>query len=157
MDLPIRNYAFTVQIPAFKRINYKGNYIQYKKLSSASQEDYIYSLVRTGTLELVESYEIQFEKHTDGRIHAHGSFYSLSDDAIEIIKKNIGFLVGVHTDKQINEVCYCIPILNSYNQTIWDNYTTKEQKDNVQANADEKVIIERDYSDYLFGKKKYIE
>lgn len=143
----LKNYAFTIQIPAFKSVNYEGNYIRYKDLSNTEQEDFIYKTVRSGISELEhQHFEIKFEKHKDGRTHAHGTIYEMSDEDLNLFVDSVALLVGVKSPKQKKEVCYCIPILCSY---IWDKYINKEQNINVDLDED---IPEKTYK---FGKNLF--
>lgn len=144
----LKNYAFTIQIPAFKRVNYNEVYTQYKDLTPSEQEDFIYRTVRTGISELQhQHFEIKFEKHKDGRIHAHGSIYEISSDDLELFESSVCSIIGVKSPKQKREVCYCIPILCSY---IWDKYINKDQ---IEVKLDEDIPDNL----YKFGKQIYRE
>lgn len=136
----LKNYAFTIQIPAFKKIYYNDIYQPYKELSTLEQEDYIYKLVRHAISDFdTEHFEIKFEKHKDGRTHAHGSLYNISSDNLEEFIDSVCFQIGVKSPKQKRECCFCIPILLSYER--WNMYLNKDQPQNT-----------KDYSSYLFGK-----
>jgi len=135
----LKNYAFTIQIPSFKKINYKGVYQPYKDLSELEQEDFIYSTVRIILKDETSHFEIKFEKHKDGRTHAHGTIYQITNEDIEQFKESVCYVLGVKSPKQKSECCFCIPILFSHG---WSEYITKEEvKEDI-----------RDFSKYLFGK-----
>lgn len=141
--LEVKNYAFTIQVPPFKKINYDGQYIPYQDLTNDQQEDFIYRIVRNYFLDSENiHFEIKFEKHKDGRIHAHGTLYQFTAPQLEEFCDGIAFMIGVKSPKQKKEVCFCIPILCSY---LWDEYINKEQKNE-----------EPDFSKYLFKGKKMI-
>ena len=143
----LKNYAFTITIPPFKRVTLLEQYAAYKDLTSDQQKDFITSIVKTACQDIIEYYEINFEYHKDLRIHAHGTIYAVSKDDLETFIDSIGSIVGVKTPKQKHTLCYCIPILKSYNEYLWNNYITKDIKVNAQATEGE-----LDYSNYLFGK-----
>jgi hypothetical protein len=136
----LKNYAFTIQIPAFKKVNFNDIYQPYKDFSSEDQENFIYQIVRHAISDFdSQHFEIKFEKHKDGRVHAHGTLYQLSVAQIEDFTDSICFCIGIKTPKQKKECCYIIPILCSY---VWDNYIKKEEEDSCR----------KDFSQYLFGK-----
>lgn len=135
----LKNFAFTIQVPSFKRVNYNGCFQPYKELKESEQEDFIYTLVRHSISEFEnQHFEIKFEKHQDGRKHAHGTLYQLSDQQLEDFVESVCFVIGVKSPKQKRECCFCIPILMSYDR--WNMYINKD------------VVKEKDYSKYLFGK-----
>jgi len=138
----LKNFAFTIQCPAFKKINYNGFYQPYMSLTSIEQEDFIYNMVRTVLKDETSHFEIKFEKHKDGRTHAHGTVYQISQEQLNDFKNSVCYIIGVKSEKQKNECCYCIPILCSY---TWNNYINKE--DQVENGI-------KDFSKYLFGKLK---
>jgi len=153
MDLiELKNYAFTVQIPAFKKVNYDDLYLPYNTLSQHAQEDFIYKSVRSATSDLDISFEIKFEKHKDGRVHAHGTLHNITSEQLIDFKNSIGYLIGIKSQKQINDCCYCIPILCSYNQKIWNEYCNKESSGLTPSDSNGLAPEEKDYSKYLFGK-----
>lgn len=135
----LKNYAFTIQVPGFKRVNYEGLYIQYKELSNTQQEDFLYKLVRSALSDNEhQHFEIKFELHKDGRTHCHGTVYQLTETQLNEFKESVCFQIGVKTPKQKTDVCFCIPILFSYG---WDLYCNKDQDE------------EDRYSKYLFKGK----
>lgn len=135
----LKNYTFTIQIPAFKKIRYNDIYRPYKELSNQEQEDFIYRMVRNILRDETSHFEIKFELHKDGRTHAHGTIYELTQEQLEQFKDSVCHIIGVKSDKQKSECCYCIPILCSY---TWDRYISKC----------EPGFEQRDFSKYLFGK-----
>lgn len=136
----LKNYAFTVQIPSFKKVNINDIYKPYSEFTNEEQEDFIYKIVRHSISDFDnQHFEIKFEKHKDGRIHAHGTLYQLTENQIEDFKDSICFCIGVKSPKQKSECCYIIPILCSY---VWDQYIHKEDDDSSR----------KDFSKYLFGK-----
>lgn len=149
--IELKNYAFTIQVPPFKRvITEEGQYAVYKDLTNEQQKDYITHIVNVACHDIIKYYEMNFELHKDSRIHAHGTIYSVSTDDLESFIDSVGTLIGVKTLKQKKDLCYCIPILSSYAEYCWNNYKTKDQKDNAQATEGESKSL--DYSKYLFGK-----
>lgn len=135
----LKNFAFTIQIPAFKKVSYNGVYQPFKELKPIEQEDFIYTLVRHSLSEFDnQHFEIKFEKHQDGRTHAHGTIYQLTQDQLDCFIDSVCFVIGVKSPKQKKECCFCIPILMSYDR--WSMYINKDQ------------VKEKDYSKYLFGK-----
>lgn len=135
----LKNYAFTIQVPSFKKVNYNEIYQTYKDLSSIEQEDYIYKLVRSAISDFdTEHFEIKFEKHKDGRVHSHGTLYNITEQNLEEFIDSVCFQIGVKSPKQKKECCFCIPILLSYDR--WNMYINKDQPK------------DKDYSQYLFGK-----
>lgn len=136
----LKNYAFTIQVPGFKKVSYEGQYITYKDLSNIQQEDYLYRLVRSSLSDNEhQHFEIKFELHKDGRTHCHGTVYQLTEALLNEFKESICFQIGVKTPKQKTDVCFCIPILYSLG---WEMYCNKEQDE------------EDRYSKYLFKGKK---
>lgn len=152
--IELRNYAFTLQIPAFKKIKHYDNYKMFKDYSNLEQESILYEFVRIGAQSIRDwknsnenvSFDIKFEKHQDGRSHAHGVFYQICDAELQDIKKSIASLIGIKSEKQINDCCFCIPIFLSHG---WNTYINK-----YQCNVSEPEEDTRDYSIYQFGKKK---
>lgn len=144
LSVDLKNFAFTLQIPAFKKIKHFDYYKPFKEFNSSEQESILYEFVRIGCSEICESFDIKFELHQDGRVHAHGVFYQITLDNLEDIKKSIGLLIGIKSQKQINDCCYCIPLFLSHG---WTTYINKFQI--PRSDTDEN---ERDYSKYLFGK-----
>lgn len=146
MPLNKKHFAFTVQIPAFKRINFDDKYVTFKSLSSLDQETFLYGLVRDVTQLMREdkpiSYDIHFESHQDGRRHCHGTIYDIDSEQIDYFKKGIARVIGVKTEKQINECCFCIP---QFFDKGWEAYKTKHQISETD---------EIDFSIYQFGKNK---
>jgi len=138
----LKNYAFTIQVPGFKKVNYDGLYVQYKDLTNEQQEDFIYRVVKNTFIDSETiHFEIKFEKHKDGRTHAHGTLYQFTGEQLSEFIDSVAFQIGVKSPKQKNEVCYCIPILCSY---IWREYINKEQT----KPGDDKL----DFTKYLHGK-----
>lgn len=135
----LKNYAFTIQVPSFKKVNYDGKYQVYKDLSNIQQEDYLYKLVRSSLSDNEhQHFEIKFELHKDGRTHCHGTVYQLTPNLLSEFQESVCFQIGVKSPKQKNECCFCIPILLSYG---WEMYINKEQDE------------EDRYSKYLFKGK----
>lgn len=136
----LKNFAFTIQIPAFKKVQYQGLYIAYRDLTETDQESFLYGLVRNAIADFDnQHFEIKFEKHKDGRKHCHGTLYQLTNNEIEEFINSISFCVGIKSPKQKQELVYCIPILCSY---VWDTYINKEKDEDNR----------KDFSKYLFGK-----
>lgn len=136
----LKNYAFTVQCPAFKKVNYDGIYIPYKELTLQQQEDFLYRTVRNTFIDSENiHFEIKFEKHKDGRAHAHGTLYQFTPEQLDEFIDSVSFQIGVKSPKQKKEVCFCIPILCSY---LWSEYIKKEDVKSQQL----------DFSKYLHGK-----
>lgn len=147
MDLnlfDLKNFAFTLQIPAFKKIKHFENYKPFKDYLHSEQESILYEFIRIACSEICQSFDIKFEKHKDGRVHSHGVFYQITHDNLNDIKKSVGLLIGVKSEKQINDCCYCIPLFLSHG---WNTYINKFQVTSSSSDEDEK-----DYSKYLFGK-----
>lgn len=139
LTIELKNYAFTVQIPAFKKIKHFESYKPFKEFTQLEQESILYEFVRIGCDEICSSFDIKFEQHKDGRTHAHGVFYQISEDNLKDIKQSVGYMIGVKSEKQINDCCYCIPLFLSHG---WNTYINKFQGG----------IEDKDYSKYLFGK-----
>lgn len=136
----LKNYAFTIQIPSFKKVRFEDKYMPYASFDTDSQERMHYALIRNAISEFDnQHFEIKFEKHKDGRVHSHGTLYQLSEGQIEEFVDSVCFCIGVKSPKQKKECCYIIPILCSY---VWDNYIKKEEEDSCR----------KDFSKYLFGK-----
>lgn len=140
----LKNYAFTIQIPSFKNIQYKNIKQPYGKLQKIEQEDYIYTMVRNVLKDETNHFEIKFEEHKDKRMHAHGTVYQISQEQLNDFKESICYNIGVKSDKQKNECCFCIPILFSYG---WNQYIEKGQ-----IKEEDVDITVKDFSKYLFGK-----
>lgn len=145
----LKNYAFTIQIPAFKRVKFDELYQPYKEFDNDAQERMHYALIRNAISEFDnQHFEIKFEKHKDGRVHSHGTIYQITEYQLEEFVNSICYVVGVKSPKQKKEVCYCIPILCSY---IWEKYINKDQK--VEVKLDEDIPENL----YKFGKQIYRE
>lgn len=135
----LSNFAFTIQIPSFKKVNFNDVYQPYMSLKETDQEEYIYKIVRASISDFSQQhFEIKFEKHQDGRVHAHGTLYQLKNEEIDDFVNSVCHFIGVKSPKQKRESCFCIPILFSYDR--WNMYMNKE------------VEKTKDYSKYLFGK-----
>lgn len=137
------SYTFTFQIPSFKKVNYNEEYKKYSSLTEDQQKDFIYNIISSEVL--ITS--IFYERHKDGRLHAHG-FYN-SNMSKEHIQKAICLKLGIKADKQqketfFNESCYDI--------TAWDRYIKKDQSDEIKEIASPDAI---DYAQYQFGKNAF--
>lgn len=136
----LRNYAFTIQIPAFKKVRFEDQYQPYSLFDSEAQERMHYALIRNAISDFEnQHFEIKFEKHKDGRVHSHGTIYQLTEEQLEDFVNSVCFCIGVKSPKQKRECCFCIPILCSY---TWDSYINKEEDEGNR----------KDFSQYLFGK-----
>lgn len=144
--IELKSYAFTLQIPAFKKVRHYEKYMPYKDYTSQEQETILYETMRFSCSDVSEkiSFDIKFEKHKDGRMHCHGVLHSISSSQLFEIKKNVGICIGVKTEKQINDCCFCIPLFLSHG---WNTYMNKEQP------KEEEI----DYSEYRFGKTNVIK
>lgn len=123
-----KNWAFTLQIPSFKKVKYAGNQLAYKSLDFDAQKAFLKLCIdipveRFDGENHIE-YEIYYEKHADGRLHAHGTFYNLTIDQIKCIQTIVcRDAVGISTLKQFDHVFNFLPIFNSIG---WEKYSTKE-------------------------------
>lgn len=143
--IELKNFAFTLQIPSFKKVRHFEHYKAFKDYPQLEQESILYEFVRIACSEICQTFDIKFEVHADGRKHAHGVFYQISSENLEDIKLSLAKLIGIKSEKQINDCCYCIPIFLSHG---WNTYINKFQGSIVED------IEEKDYSIYQFGKKK---
>lgn len=140
----LKNYAFTLQIPSFKKVKHQLKYVKYGDLKSIEQEEYLYGLVRSND-DIIKHFEIKFELHQDGRTHAHGTIYQITEAQLNEFRQSVCFQIGIKSPKQMIDCCYCIPILFSYG---WNLYCNKEQTDETIIDLTDK------YSKYLFKGKK---
>lgn len=121
------NYAFTIQIPAFKKV-YHFKYAKYATFDDDNQMQILDKLI-SNAIYNYESimYDITYERHKDGRWHAHGSIYrvdgGLETWEIKQIQEHVCKNVGVKTQKQFNEVFCFVPI---YAYAGWQTYIEKD-------------------------------
>lgn len=142
------NFAFTLQVPSFKKVYYfqKKRFIDF---DSSDQMGYLEFLIQKSIdkLDLDEgfevTYDIVFEKHLDGRWHSHGTIFSVSLQQIQFIQSTVCKMVGVKTQKQFNEIFCFVPI---YRYTGWQTYILKTEDDqNMEALYHNDVLEREEY------------
>lgn len=123
----IHNFAYTLMIPSFKKINWDGEYKPYGVYSYSSQKEYLGWLLKnvSNDDEYVEYYNFtaHFESHADGRLHAHGTFFVNRFCDIEDIRFNIMDKIRIKALKQQRDIFYYVPV---YDLHGWESYATKD-------------------------------
>ena len=152
----MENFGFTLQIPAFLKVCYKDIKLPYSKLSLENQESFLGSMLTDITQfpERQIPYEVNYEKHKDGRIHAHGTFGELEQSELLSMQNAFCSKLGIKKPKQQNEVFNWIPL---YDYTGWKKYITKDQEINDDEGSPKvncSCDIWNSYNEYKFGKNK---
>lgn len=117
------NFAYTLQVPNFKQVNYNGKRKAFGKMTLTEQMDYLDYLKRMTEDDYLKQISITYERHKDGRYHAHGTIFNSSLPEMVQIQSSICIEVGVKTQKQFNEIFCYVPI---YNMGGWDTYCKKD-------------------------------
>jgi len=133
----MENFGFTIQIPPFLKVRFGENKYKYAGLTEDQQKEYITKNINL----LCEDYDakrlidrdIFFEKHQDGRIHAHGTFKLIHTSEILAMQNSFCISMGIKKLKQQNEVFNWIPL---YDAEGWQKYITKDQENSGQNSAD---------------------
>jgi len=132
------DFAVTVQIPAFKKINYQDRYQQYKDYNEHDQKNIIaYFLLESYnkyvSFDMSHYIDLNFEKHPKclyNRIHLHTTIKCIPAYKMRAIQAFFCKLLGVKTLKQSCDVFYYEP---KYSEG-WEYYQQKDdQLDNLEA------------------------
>lgn len=131
------DYAITLQIPSFKKVNYKGIYKAYSLFSVSIQkeilEEYYNTSLKVDDV-MYSSAELFFEEHQDGRIHCHTFFLNVSYDLIYNIQKNFCHNILKIRPKQYQQV---FNFFKPDSMDKWRKYCRKFSISDLQADLDE--------------------
>ena len=121
------NFAFTLMIPSFKKVNFNGAYIPYGNLSQINQLSFLKKLLeKVITDRFILQYDYVSERHQDGRIHLHGSIYGLSEGQHNSLREAVCLEIGIKQPKQQADIFCILPI---YNSLGWSKYCHKQYED----------------------------
>lgn len=130
------DYAVTLQIPAFKKINYNGKYQAYHLFDGESQKNYLRYIILESYLKVVgdnaHGLLFHYERHTlckYGRYHVHFTIPELLEHKIREIQEHICKKLGIKTLKQSMEIFYYIT-KRSYG---WEHYITKDSLADLES------------------------
>ena len=142
----MENYAFTLQIPRFKKVNFNGCYIPYGNLSNSNQELFMRTLLNRFIQDkFIKQYEAVSELHSDGRVHMHGTIYDLATSQHTALRECICLDIGIKQLKQQTEIFCILPI---YHSLGWSKYCYKQFETDSPRSDEEK------FERYLFKGKK---
>lgn len=131
------DYAVTIQIPAFKRVNYQNEYKAYKSFHNEQQKLLIRNLLLNAynsavSFNLQHSIKLHYESHSDGRIHAHFTLSDLHEYQIRDIQTKFCSYIGIKTLKQSFDVFY----YETKRTQGWEHYCTKETLADLEADLE---------------------
>jgi len=138
------NYAYTLTIPSFKKVNYNDIYKKFSLFNIIEQQFILEGIITSHYTKFCEKYDIHFEEHKDGRYHAHGTFYNCEDPSIipMIICNSLGI-------KRPHQYEHYILVKIISNNEKWQEYVLKDDKQNS--------FQKKDYSNYKFGKRNNVK
>lgn len=122
------DYAITIQIPPFKKVNYQGQYKAYKLFSAQAQKDFLKGLFELWVgfhLDTDFEADVFFEEHQDKRIHAHTYLKHITYDQIYNIQKSFCQNFGMR-EKQFQQV---FNFFKPDNFAFWSAYCQKSVND----------------------------
>lgn len=131
------NFAYTLQVPAFKQVSLNNVRKQYSKFTGDEQMLILQNLVNHIQDDYLKEVNITFEKHKDRRYHCHGTIFNTSISEMSVIQESVCRLVGVKTQKQFNEIFCFVPI---YNMGGWDTYIKKDIPVEFEIDDHEEII-----------------
>lgn len=110
------NYAYTLQVPAFKKI--KG--VAFGKMPSKMQIEYLTIVIEKVIRdEFLKPVDYIFEQHMDGRYHVHGTIQNMSFLEYEPLNRAICREIGL---RPTQGAFMCVPIFDNLG---WDTYKHK--------------------------------
>lgn len=122
------DYAITLAIPTFKKVNYLGKYKAYGLFPRKEQEMFIRGLLQVHcdfVLGDVFTNEIYIEEHADKRVHLHTFLKNVSYQQIFGIQKSLCQTLGIRP-KQYQQV---FNFFKPDNFHFWMLYCQKEVND----------------------------
>lgn len=141
----MENYAFTFQIPRFKKVNFNSCYIPYGNLSNSNQVLFMTMILNKIIQDrFLKQYECVSELHTDGRIHMHGTIYMLSESQHQALREAVCLEIGIKALKQQIDIFCILPI---YHSLGWNKYCYKQFEEDSPRSDEEK------FEKYLFKGK----
>lgn len=127
------HWALTLQIPAFKKINYGPFYKAYDQFPEEDQKGIIESYFRACfTFFNMSLPELYFERHKDGRIHCHTYVYMTYDKIYAIQKKFCEELLRIRP-KQFQQV---FNLFRPDSIENWVKYCKKHSGSKIQLEYD---------------------
>lgn len=100
------DYAITLAIPSFKKVNYLGKYKAYNLFPKEEQKMFITGLFQTSVEFILDEEcksEIYIEEHADKRLHLHTYLKNVSYDTIYNIQEHLCRVLGIRP-KQYQQV-----------------------------------------------------
>lgn len=126
------NFAFTLAIPAYKKINYLNKYQAYKLYTFDEQSEYLKTVInQICAIDNCALYDLYTEKHDDNRCHIHGVIYSVNSVTMERIQDGICSVIGIRSAKMFSRLFNYVPI---YNAQGWQKYCLKDQDEEPNIN-----------------------
>ena len=123
-----QDWAITLAIPAFKKVNYEGQYKAYNLFSKERQKMFITGLFQVSVEFILDEpciSEVFIEAHSDGRLHLHSYLKNVSYDTIYNIQKHLCNNLGIRP-KQYQQV---FNFFKPDNFHYWAMYCQKEIND----------------------------
>ena len=127
------DYAVTIQIPAFKKVNYNGIYKEYAKFSEEMQKELLLDYL-SKSLAGIQKNEVYFEKHKDGRYHLHTYFKHIEYDEIYKMQNHFCAEILRLRPKQFQQV---FNFFTPDDFHFWMTYCQKEQPTDLDADLAE--------------------
>lgn len=121
------DFALTIQIPAFKKVEWQGQYLPYKKYDENAQKNIItYYLLdaynKNVSLDMQHYIDLNFEKNNDERIHLHSTVRCLPAYKMRNIQNYFCKALGIRSLKQSIDMFYYEP---KYSKG-WEYYSVKD-------------------------------
>lgn len=127
------DYAITIQIPPFKKVNHKGIYKQYSHFSENIQKELIQDYFKTSLGDILSN-ELYFERHQDGRFHMHTYLKSITYDDIYKVQHFFCADILKIRPKQFQQV---FNFFKPDNFHYWAMYCQKERLQDLDADLAE--------------------
>jgi len=160
----LKDWAVTIEIPAFKKIKFNKSNKAYKNYDFTTQKNILLCYYKKMFDELQINMDYVFEQHKDKRWHMHATVYQITEKVINTV--NEWFckdIVGLPYPKQYNQICYYKPV---FKHSGWCDYCVKDMLLNIQEkeakqntvkiiesvqDEDNQCIVKFDrYNQYLF-------
>lgn len=142
------NFAYTLQILAFKQVSLQGVRKQYSKFTGDEQMLILKNLITHIENDYIKEVNITYEKHKDRRYHSHGTIFNSSISEMSTIQESVCRIVGVKTQKQFNEIFLFVPI---YSMGGWDTYIKKDIPLEFDIDEEADILLQLPYNE-VFNK-----